>query len=459
MSPSQPGVTAAAEQGDAIEIGVLGLGHVGLVTALGLAELGWRVVGADDDREKAQRIAGGEAPFYEPGIEDALRRHLSLGQFRVAPDGPSAIRAAQILFVCVGTPLDRSGQVDLSQVEAVARTVARNLNGYKLVVEKSTTPARTAEQIERVIRRDSGLANSSFDVAVNPEFLREGTALKDFLNPDRIVLGVESERAAGLLVRLYRPLLERLPEGASRLLVVDRTTAELVKHAANAFLAVKVSFINMVADICEAVGADVEMVAQGLGLDPRIGPEFLRAGVGYGGYCLPKDLRSFTRIGEALGVDAGLLEAADRVNEARVERFVEKVRRALWVLRGKTVAVWGLAFKPGTDDVREAPSLKIVARLLDEGVALRLYDPRAMGEFRRHFAQAPGQLVYCSSAVEAVRGSEALLILTEWPEFREQDFSRVRELMALPVVVDGRNCLDREALQNLGFEYHGMGRG
>ena len=489
-----------------MKIAVIGLGHVGLPTALGLAELGWEVVGADDDREKVARISRGEVPFYEPGLRELLLRHLHrpdtpddpinptdsvirlqdqpeyTGRFRVAPSVSDAIKACDVLFVCVGTPQREDGSADLSQVEAVARTIAQNLNGYKLIVEKSTTPVRTAERIKQTILRytpnsshstpHSSLLTPHFDIAVNPEFLREGTAVRDFFNPDRIVIGVESDRARDLLLQIYRPLLERLASHSSlltphsslvdphsRLVVTDLNTAEIIKHAANAFLAMKISFINLVADLCEATGADVLEVARGLGLDPRIGPHFLQAGVGYGGYCLPKDLKAFIRIGEAHGVPMGLLREVDRINEERPSRLVEKLRRALWVLRGKTVAIWGLAFKPGTDDIREAPSLKVVQRLLEEGCLLRLYDPKAMEAFRLLFPEEGGRITYASSPEAAAEGADALVLLTEWPEFRDVDFRALRGRMAVPLVVDGRNFLDRDYLCSMGFEYYGMGRG
>ena len=475
-----------------MRIAVIGLGHVGLPTALGLAELGWEVIGADDDREKVARISRGEVPFYEPGLQELLLKHLHrpddpidltdsvdsmtqrrdkaecTGRFRVASSVSDAIKACDVLFVCVGTPQREDGSADLSQVETVARTIAQNLNGYKLIVEKSTTPVRTAERIKQTILRytpHTSLLPPHFDVAVNPEFLREGTALRDFFNPDRIVIGVESDRARDLILQIYRPLLERLAPHSSllpphsRLVVTDLNTAEIIKHAANAFLAMKISFINLVADLCEATGADVAEVARGLGLDPRIGPHFLQAGVGYGGYCLPKDLKAFIRIGEAHGVPMGLLREVDRINEERPNRLVEKLRRALWVLRGKTVAIWGLAFKPGTDDIREAPSLKVVQRLLEEGCLLRLYDPKAIEAFRLLFSEENDRITYASSPELAAEGADAVVLLTEWPEFREVDFRALRERMAVPLVVDGRNFLNRDHLCSLGFEYYGMGRG
>ena len=462
--------------GDVPLIGVLGLGHVGLPTALGFAELGWDVVGADSDQDKADQLAQGKLTFWEPDLAETLRTHLGSGRFRIARDVPSVIRDSTILFVCVGTPQRENGAADLSQVERVARVIAEHLNGFKLIVEKSTTPISTAEHLKRTIARHAR-TDHNFEVAVNPEFLREGTALFDFLNPDRIVLGVESEEARDLLLKIYRPLLDgdvaddanvdvdqEIPSGLAsasakgRVVVTDLNTAELIKHAANAFLAMKVSFINLVADVCDAASADVDVIAKALGIDPRIGPHFLRAGVGFGGYCLPKDLTAFARIGEEHGVDAALLTAVSDINDNRVEVFLSKVRRALWVLEGKTFAVWGLAFKPGTDDIREAPSLKIVSRLLNEGGCLRLYDPMAIPETRMQFPEIPGRLLYCSSAAEAAQGADAVLLITEWPEFREVDLTDLRERMTLPIVVDGRNFLDPIRVREQGFEYHGMGR-
>ena len=343
-----------------LKLCVLGLGHVGLPTALGLAELGWMVVGADDDSEKAGQIAQGEVPFYEPGLEDALQKHLGSGRFRVASDVSEAVGESNILFVCVGTPQREDGSADLSQIEQVARTIARHLNGYKLIVEKSTTPVRTAEHLRGTIGRYAS-EDHRFEVAVNPEFLREGTALHDFLNPDRVVLGVESEGARELLLRVYQPLLTPHHEAAGprvhgdsavdpierEVVVTDLNTAELVKHAANAFLAMKVSFINLVADLCEATGADVAEVARGLGMDPRIGPHFLQPGVGFGGYCLPKDLRAFIHIGETHGLDMALLEAVADINDARVEGLLSKVRRVFMGPSGQVTGRMGTRLQAG----------------------------------------------------------------------------------------------------------------
>ncbi len=448
---------------ETIKIGIIGLGHVGLPTALGFAELGEEVVGVDDDREKVVLISDGVMPFHEPGAELLLRKHLGSGRFRVEADVSNAVVQSEVLFVCVGTPQREDGSADLSQVEAVARTIAQNLSGYKLIVEKSTTPVRTAEQIKRTILRYRN-GDQDFEVAVNPEFLREGSAIHDFFNPRRIVLGVESSRSRDLLLRIYQPLLDRLsaeknePSADKRVLVTNLNTAEIIKHASNAFLATKISFINMVADLCEATNADVGEVAYGLGLDPRIGPEFLQAGVGFGGYCLPKDLRALIRIGEQQEVNVGFLREVEHINQQRIERVLEKIRQALWVLRGKTVGILGLAFKPMTDDIREAPSLRIIDRLLREGVSLRLHDPQAMGNMQRYFPAEPGRLMYSRSPEDVATGADAVLLLTEWEDYRILDLARVREVMNVPILIDARNLFDPQTARSLGFEYISVGR-
>ena len=320
---------------------------------------------------------------------------------------------------------------------------------------------QTAEQLRHNISRYGG-ANEreiDFDVAVNPEFLREGSALEDFLHPDRIVLGVESDRAAQLLLKVYAPLLERIGARAeSAVILTDVNTAEIIKHASNGFLATKISFANMLSDICEATGANVEHVTKGMGMDPRIGPSFLEAGLGFGGYCLPKDLRAFAWMADKNGVEMSLLREVERINENRIDRVLSKVREAMCVMTQKKVAVWGLAFKPGTDDVREAPSVKMVERLLNEGAFVRLYDPRAMGEFKRYFIEDPPRVSYCSGPEDTAEGADALLILTEWPEFCDVDLLEVQERMAVPLIVDGRNMLDPLKTRSMGFEYHSMGR-
>jgi UDPglucose 6-dehydrogenase len=458
-----------------VEIAVLGLGYVGLPTALCLAELGWRVIGTDSDKAKLASIQAGTVPFYEPGVRELLVTHLKTGRFIPTSDVGEAVRSASVLFICVGTPQLEDGRPDLRQVEGLARTIAHNLTGYKLIVEKSTVPAITSQWIKKTIRRylttnGSGRRNGSsphsnghfssarptgellFDVASNPEFLQEGKAVENFFHPDRIVCGVETETALRILREIYKPI-------DCPMVVTDLTTAELIKHAANAFLSTKISFINMVADLCEDVGGDIDLLSKGIGLDHRIGTDFLKAGVGFGGYCFPKDLRAFIHLAEEHGVDFSLLKEVERINQRRIDLVMKKLQQALWVIQGKTIGILGLAFKPGTDDIREAPSMKIIKRLLDEGATLHLYDARAIPNVRRALGDQPSRVVYCDSAYQAARGADALLILTEWAEFRELNRSRLRKLMSVPVIVDGRNLYDAEQMREEGFEYYSIGKG
>jgi len=432
-----------------MKIGVIGTGYVGLVTAAGLAEFGHRVIGTDKDAEKIAKCARGVAPIYEPGLEALLRRHLDGGRLTFTADVGGAIRESDVVFVCVGTPQDEGGRADMSQIEEVARTIAGNLTGDKLIVEKSTVPVRTSAWIKRVITLHSK-SEQEFDIASNPEFLREGVALKDFLEPDRIVIGVETAKAREIMCRIY----ERY---ADRLLITNIDTAELIKHASNSFLALKISYINMIADLCERTDADVEQVALGMGLDPRIGRDFLRAGIGYGGSCFPKDLKALVKIGEDLGVPMGLLREAERINLERMPAFVEKIKRALWILKDKTIGILGLAFKPETDDLREAPSIRLIQDLRQEGAVLRLYDPKAMDNMKALFP-AGDRLVYCADAGAVADGANALLLVTEWEEFKSLDLDRLRRRMANPILIDGRNLFDPAAVRRLGFEYYSVGR-
>jgi UDPglucose 6-dehydrogenase len=432
-----------------MKIAVIGTGYVGLVTAAGLVEFGHTVIGTDKDAAKIALISRGISPIYEPGLEDLLKRTLESGNLTFTADVDAAIRETGVIFVCVGTPQDEDGRADMSQIEGVARSIARNLNGYKVVVEKSTVPVKTSEWIKRVI----GLyrkGDTPFDVASNPEFLREGSAVPDFLEPDRIIIGVETDRAREMLIRIYEKFRERV-------LVTSIDTAELIKHASNSFLALKISYINMISDLCDRTDADVEQVALGMGLDPRIGRQFLKAGLGYGGSCFPKDIRALTKIGEDLGVDCGLLREADKVNHARTGLFLDKIKKALWILKDKRITVLGLAFKPETDDIREASSIRIIRELEREGARLRLYDPRAADNMKELFPPS-GTITYCQDPYEASQDANALLVVTEWEEFRALNLARVRELMANPIIVDGRNMFDPAAVRGIGFEYYSIGR-
>ncbi|MCH2320120.1 MAG: UDP-glucose/GDP-mannose dehydrogenase family protein [SAR202 cluster bacterium] len=448
-----------------IRIAVFGLGHVGLPTALGFAELGWDVIGVENDPDKASLIEAGNSWFYERGLTEILNRHLETGTFRVETDVSQALNDANVLFVCVGTPQREDGAADLSVLESLAQGIGSNLDSYKLVVEKSTTPVNTAQQLRASITRHARSSkptgantNPHFDIAVNPEFLQEGRALDDFFNPDRIVLGVESERAQDLLMTIYKPLVAKMGSTVDdTVIITDINTAEIIKHASNAFLATKISFINMISDLCDVTGADVTHVARGLGMDHRIGPAFLNAGLGYGGYCLPKDLKAFSYIASRHGVDFSFLEEVERINTNRINNFLEKARQALWVLKGKTIAVWGLSFKPETDDIRDAPSIGVVSSFVNEQARLRLYDPKASGHFKALFPQND-QITYCDAALTAVEGADALLVVTEWSEFLEIDIREVADRMNVPLIIDGRNVYDPDEMRKNGFEYHGLGR-
>ncbi len=439
-------------------IAILGLGHVGLPTALNFCEMGWQVLGADSSPEILEILRRGDVPFYERGLQELLTKHLGL-KFHVVDDLGAAIRQATVLFICVGTPQRENGEANLSQVESVARSIASNLNDYKLVVGKSTVPAITAQWVRRTIQRyshahDNGaieFVEPEFDVASSPEFLREGAALHDLLHPDRIVCGIESDVARDILQEIYKTT-------NAPILVTETSTAELIKHAANSFLSMKISFINMVADLCEAVGADVDKVADGIGMDPRIGPGFLKAGIGFGGYCFPKDLRAFIHLAEDYGLEFPLLREVININELRAESFLKKVRRALWVVQGKTIGVLGLAFKPGTDDTRESPSMRIVHALLEQGAILQLHDPKAIPNLRTNFPEREHEFVYCDDPYQAARRAHALLLLTDWPEYKSLDLDRIRNFMEVPVVVDGRNIFEPTSMENAGFEYYSIGR-
>jgi UDPglucose 6-dehydrogenase len=470
-----PGVDDVLEQikSRQARIAVLGMGHVGLPTALGLAEMGWKVLGADSSAPLLEQLRSGTLPFYEPGLQELFTKHLGQN-FIPLDDLETAIRESTVLFICVGTPQRENGEADLSQVEAVARTIAQNLNGYKLIVEKSTVPAVTAQWIKKTVQRYAKPANSKngngnsasvtdadgnghspqaieFDIASNPEFLQEGVAVQNIFRPDRIVCGVESERARAILEELYRPL-------NSTVLTTETSTAELIKHAANSFLAMKISFINMVSDLCELVGADVSKVASGIGMDPRIGRQFLNAGIGFGGYCFPKDLRAFIHLAEEYGLDFSLLKEVEAINARRIDVFLKKIRQAIWVLQDKTIAVLGLAFKPHTDDTREAPGMKIIQALLDEGARVRLHDPKAIPLMKLSFPEDGDKVTYCDDPYVAAEHAHALLVFTEWPQYKELDLARLRECMDVPVVVDGRNIFDPKTMQQAGFEYLSMGR-
>ena len=426
---------------------VIGAGHVGLVTGACFADLGHRVVIVDNDARKIRLLKQGRMPFFEPGLEELVHRGVAERRLRLTTSLADGVAASLIIFIAVGTPQKPTGEADVTYVERVARDIAPHLSGYRLIVEKSTVPVETGQWIKHTLRTYAK-RKAACDVASNPEFLREGTAIQDCLHPDRVVIGTETAKARELLLQLYKPL-------GAPIVVTDINSAELIKHASNSFLATKISFINAIAAICERVGADVVKVAEGMGLDRRIGPAFLQAGLGFGGFCLPKDIEAFLHLADKVGYEFALLRAVKEINEEQRRAFVRKIERALWVVKGKTIAVLGLAFKPDTDDLRYAPSLDVIRALQQDGARIRVFDPQAM-------AQANGLLsgvTMCRDPYEAAKGADCLAIVTEWNEFKELDFKRLKRLLRQPLIVDGRNVYEASALTRLGFRYVAMGRG
>ncbi len=449
-----------------MRIAVVGSGYVGLVAGACFADLGHDVILVDNDERKLAALKNGQVPIHEKFLPELLNRHRG-NRLTFSNDLQETVRLSAAVFVAVGTPPTESGEADLSYVETVAREISGGLNGYKVIVEKSTVPVYTSEWVRKIILR-SGTDPESFDVASNPEFLREGTAVTDFLFPDRIVIGCDSERSAEVLREIYAPLTDGSyylkadaipqPDRATipaPIIVTSTKSAELIKHASNAFLAMKISFINAVASVCESVGADVNQVVHGVGTDARIGPRFLNPGIGYGGSCFPKDVMAFRAVARECGYDFRLLDEVMRINEDQRQRFLRKIRSALWTLRGKNLGVLGLAFKGGTDDIRESPALFLVQALLQEGSKITAYDPAAME--RTQEAMSSG-ITFANSAYEAARGADALLILTEWEEFATLDLDRLRNELKYPIVIDGRNLYDPDVMAAQGFTYYSVGR-
>ncbi|MFH1127795.1 MAG: UDP-glucose/GDP-mannose dehydrogenase family protein [Candidatus Omnitrophota bacterium] len=428
-------------------ISIIGSGYVGLVTGACFAELGNKVICADNDLKKISRLKKGIIPIYEPGLEELIKINLKKKRLKFTSNINEAVRATDIIFLAVGTPSLENGEADLTGIENVAKSIAVNMNGYKLVVEKSTVPVETGKWVKHTIETYIK-KKIKFDVASNPEFLKEGQAINDFMHPDRVVIGVESKKAAGLLLELYRPL-------NAPIVVTDIKSAELIKHASNSFLAAKISFINVISRICDKVGADVVEVALGMGLDKRIGKSFLNAGIGYGGSCFPKDLDAFITISEKLGVNFDLLRAVKAANQEQKDFFLEKIKNKLWIIKDKTIGILGLSFKPDTDDIRNAPSLDIIRVLKSEGAKLKVYDPSSMPKAKEILSE----IKFCRDSYEVCRDSDCLLIVTEWDEFKELDFSKVKKLLKRPLIIDGRNIYDPSAMKKKGFIYEGIGRG
>jgi UDPglucose 6-dehydrogenase len=449
-----------------MQIAVVGSGYVGLVAGACFADLGHEVVVVDNDQAKLSALTRGEVPIHEKFLPELLQRHRGT-RLKFSDDLESAVRASAAVFIAVGTPPTEHGEADLSYVESVARSISGAMTNYKVVVEKSTVPVYTSDWIRKIILRN-GAESEEFDVASNPEFLREGTAVTDFLYPDRIVIGADTPRCAAVLREIYAPLAEGTyylrPDAIPRpdraqipppLIVTSAKSAELIKHASNAFLAMKISFINAVASISESVGANVEQVCRGIGTDSRIGSRFLSPGIGYGGSCFPKDLLAFRAVARDCGYDFRLLEEVMRINEEQRDRFIRKVRSALWTLRGKRLGVLGLAFKGGTDDIRESPAILLIQSLLQEGCQIYAYDPAARERAQEVLA---GSVQFTDSAYTAAHQADALLVLTEWEEFASLDLKRLAAELKYPIVIDGRNLYDPEVMAANGFTYYSVGR-
>lgn len=430
-----------------MKITIIGSGYVGLTTGACFAEVGHEVLCVDNNEEKIARLLKGDIPIYEPGLEEIVLKNVASGNLRFTTSTAEGVQSGEVVFIAVPTPPNEDGSVDLRFIEKVAREISPAIDSYKVIVDKSTVPVNTGEKVVETIKRYA--PDADFDVVSNPEFLREGCAVSDLMNPDRIVIGANSDRALALMKKVYEPFM-------APILVTDINSAELIKHAANSFLALKISYINAVSAICEATGADIEMVAEGIGTDKRIGRAFLNAGLGYGGSCFPKDIAAFIAISDQLGTPFHLLKEVERINTTQLERFIDRIRKKLWVLQEKKIAVWGLSFKPDTDDVRCSVAIELVEKLIAEGAQITAYDPEGAENAKNLPVGSKIRIV--DSAAAAAEGAEALIIATEWPEFAAADFTAIRESMLSPLIFDGRNLLDPRKMAQLGFEYHGIGR-
>jgi UDPglucose 6-dehydrogenase len=430
-----------------MNITIIGTGYVGLVTGTCFAEGGHTVICVDKDAEKVKMLQAGGMPIYEPGLEELVKKNVATGRLRFTASTQEGVEQSDVIFIAVPTPPLPGGAVDLSFIEGVSREIAGEMKDYKIVVDKSTVPVKTGEKVVETIRRYCK-AKVDFDVVSNPEFLREGFAVEDFMKPDRVVIGVSSPRPVAAMKEVYAPY-------NAPVIVTDINSAELIKHAANSFLALKISYINAVSALCELSGANVQEVAQGMGMDTRIGRRFLDASLGFGGSCFPKDLSAFIRISETLGYDFGLLKEVQKINTEQMNRFVKKIYDTLWIIKGKTLGVLGLAFKQNTDDVRMSPAIDLCERMLKEGARLRVYDPQAMEKAK---AILP-DVTYVSDMNEVAEGCDALIIATEWPQFKNLDLERVRKALSHPIIFDGRNLFNPEEMERLGFIYKSIGRG
>jgi len=429
-----------------MKISVIGTGYVGLTTATVFAELGNNVMGADIDKDKIDNLNKGIMPIFEPGLKDLVERNVKEKRLKFTHNNKEVIGHGKVIFICVGTPPKDNWETELKYVENVAKEIAQNMKSYKVIVHKSTVPVETGDKVKEIIKNNIQ-ENVDYDVVSNPEFLREGTAIKDTLEPDRIVVGVESEKAIEIMKKLYEPI-------KAPLIITDIKSAELIKHASNAFLATKISFINSVAQICELSGADVEKVADGIGYDKRIARAFLNAGIGYGGSCFPKDAQAFIKIAEKYGIDYKLLKATHEINDQQKELFVKKIKNALKEINNKKIGVLGLAFKPDTDDMRFAPSIYIIRELQKEGAKISAYDPEAMEKAKSILKDVE----FCTDPYEVSKDADALLILTEWNEFKEIDLNKIKSLLKNHLIIDGRNIYDPKTLKKEGFTYISIGR-
>jgi len=431
-----------------MNITVVGTGYVGLVVGACFAENGNTVICVDKDAAKVRALQKGKIPIYEPGLEELVTRNRQEGRLTFTTTLPRAVRSSQVIFIAVGTPEAEDGSADLQHVLGVARDVARAMNGYKVVVDKSTVPVGTAEKVREAIRRET---THPFSVVSNPEFLKQGAAIEDFMKPDRVVIGAEDPRATEIMLELYAPFTRT----DAPIMVMDCASAELAKYAANAMLATRISFMNEVANVCEAVGADVDQVRKAVGSDRRIGSSFLFPGVGYGGSCFPKDVKAMMRFAEDAEYDFRILQAVEAVNLSQKTRLTAKMKKHFGTLKGKVIAVWGLAFKPKTDDMREAPAIPLIESLLQAGATVQVYDPEAMAVAKKLFGS---RVTYADANYTALKGADALAIVTEWNEFRRPDFERMRSLMKTPVIFDGRNLFAPAQMKQSGFTYYSIGR-
>jgi UDPglucose 6-dehydrogenase len=429
-----------------MKLSLIGTGYVGLVTGACFAEVGHEVICVDRDEAKVKQLQGGGIPIYEPGLEEMVKKNVAAGRLSFSNSTREGVEKSDVIFIAVPTPPLPDGSVDLSFIEGVAREIAAAMNSYKIIVDKSTVPVKTGDKVAETIKRYCK-SQAEFDVASNPEFLREGSAVGDLMRPDRIVIGVRNERPVKALKEIYEPF-------KAPIIVTDISSAELIKHAANSFLALKISYINAISVICEATGANVQEVAAGMGMDARIGRQFLDASLGFGGSCFPKDLSAFIKISEQVGYDFGLLREVQRINAGQMDRFVKKIVETLWVLKDKTIGVLGLAFKQNTDDIRLSPAIELCQRLQKEGAALRVHDPKAMDKARAVLANA----TYVDDMNAVAEGCDALVIATEWPEFKKLDLERAKKALSHPIMFDGRNLFDVKEMERLGFIYKSIGR-